>query len=457
MLIRLARRFCVVAVLLAGASLGDWGRTALGASEPPSFLVKVLAPLGPSAGDHYANAINDNGVIVGEVSSGSAYKGFVYHPSTNGSAAGSSAIAPPKRFKAAVFNSINDSNEAAGYVCLTKKCSSYLPYAGILNGSKFDLVPLRPPNSKDSVAYGSAFAINGAGTIVGYEVMKSGQNKGLKWKLVPSANPPRWSKPTILPRPKTFRSADGVALDSVGDVGGYGVYGNYIQATIAGSKGHAVPLRGLTAKAVPAFVDQTEVSAIQAQLSTPGTGNRTLTVVGDSYVSGTASAPQYKPVVWQVRIQAGKVVKVGKPVELGPDYNQPSGASYGEAMSIDKNGWIVGLAAVDDPTPMLWIAGAATGGLPSFAAYQLQPLTPEGSPACAFTEADSVNNKGQIVGVVGASTTKFIAGRNHERLGPGPRQSAPLSGKSSPRLEASGSCQPPSYTDTAIFVMTPTS
>src|SRR5581483_2217873 len=49
MLVKTAWRFTAISTLLAAASVASWGGLALGTSGPPSFSVKVVAPLGPKA------------------------------------------------------------------------------------------------------------------------------------------------------------------------------------------------------------------------------------------------------------------------------------------------------------------------------------------------------------------------------------------------------------------------
>ena len=396
--------------LLLTVTPGLATRPTVEADAAPSFTLTKLDPFGSGAGNVFPLSVNNSGQITGLVHvSSTVAKGFYFQPAAKGTGGHSYAVPVPKGDSSADFNSLNDAGNAAGYVCLNVSCSQYLPYAGQIGGSKVALTPLKGPRSGGKIKYGSAFQINKSGTITGYVVLKSGQLVGLIWKNSGSSTSPRWTTPVAMIKPASFSSVYGTALDASGDVAGYAVRGNLGIETISGTSGSPAVLPGFQGTKVSG-VTQSFAQAVYAKPST-GSGNRSLVVVGSSYESGTGQAEGSNPCLWNVTISGGKVRKVSAPVELGQDYNEPSGGN-GVAYGINSHGWVVGDAGLSDQSsPMLWI-NSGEQPVSSGSSYLLQNTLPFDSPAFALEDACSVNDNGVIVGRGAASGTKLVPGKN---------------------------------------------
>ena len=257
--------------------------------------------------------------------------------------------------------------------------------------------------------------------------------------------------------PKSFDYVDGTAIDASGDIAGYGQLGKSGIATISGPSGGSVPLSGFTTSTVANVTQSYATDASSTPLNRSSSRSVSATMVGYAYESGSGNSQNYNPALWHATVIRGRVSSVSKPVELGTDYNDPAGGTYGSANSINDHGWLVGDAGLDQATPMLWITDnqGATAG--SFSAFQLQTLTPNGSPACSFIEASSVNDKGQIVGTLLASTTKFVIRHEGSRLTRHTAGHGKVGHGSGSRPTADGNCVPPSTSNQSIFLLTPTS
>src|SRR5579884_2612620 len=175
----LIRAAAVAAVTTSLALVGATGGVSQ-ATTAPSFTVKVLSPFGPNAGDDYPTGLNNAGQIVGYVQSSSAIRGFFYEPGTGGSGR-SYAVPVPKGDHAAAFNAVDNGSLAAGFVCVDEACKHYLPYAGRIAGSTAALFALRPPSTQ-TLALGSAYAIDAAGDVTGFVRLASGQSFGVEWR-----------------------------------------------------------------------------------------------------------------------------------------------------------------------------------------------------------------------------------------------------------------------------------
>ncbi|HZT95888.1 MAG TPA: hypothetical protein VFB34_03520 [Chloroflexota bacterium] len=431
----LIRAAAVAAVTTSLALVGATGGVSQ-ATTAPSFTVKVLSPFGPNAGDDYPTGLNNAGQIVGYVQSSSAIRGFFYEPGTGGSGR-SYAVPVPKGDHAAAFNAVDNGSLAAGFVCVDEACKHYLPYAGRIAGSTAALFALRPPSTQ-TLALGSAYAIDAAGDVTGFVRLASGQSFGVEWRNRGSLSKPSWSTAIRLSAPSGFVSAYGTAVDRAGDVGGFAQKGSIGFATISGPLGGVQPLSGFRGTAVKNVIQSYAAAALSQPSSRTGSGNGSAIVVGSSYESGSGQNQYSNPAAWRVTIVRGKVSRVSKPFELGTDYNDPNGGLYGGASSMNAHGWTVGLAGIDNPTAMLWmLATTAAGGLTD-SAFQLQTLTPQGSPACDFNQAVSVNDRGQVVGTFLPSGNKY-------------RPSFHSSGSSAPP------CAPVSTTYQSIYLLTPVS
>ena len=367
--------------------------SSVSAASTPAFTLTKLDPFGAGAGDVIPVAINDKSQITGYVMiNSSVAKGFFYQPAAHGQAAHPHALPVPKGDISADFNSLNNQGEAAGYVCIDVGCHRYLPYGGVINGSKATLTPLPSPLGA-KVSRGSGFQINASGAITGYAVLSNGQDVGLEWKSSGPAAHPRWSTPIRLSIPFSFKFANGIAIDAQGDVAGNGSRGKFDLGTIAGTSGPASVLPGFNGTKVP-NVTQSYPLAVYSAGPAGKSANRMLTVVGYSYESGTVQDQRDNPCVWTVTVKAGRVIKVSNPVQLGQDYNDPAGGN-GAASSLNSHGWVVGDAGVYDSfTPMLWVRSSALASSP-YDSFQLQNLVPFDSPSFALDEAVSVNNEGR--------------------------------------------------------------